>query len=273
MATIKSADSRHAKGSALCEQLSFGILDDYTDQLIKMVESSTHGLSIADIRAFLDTYKATHACSSQVFKTHFQTCLSRREQEIFDPWRTAPFKRMLAMRIAVLFPPEGGLDANGRFLSRRMLPGLFLALEKMAGADPFLQGHATCMAALEQIKSRDGVIIWENLHTHPAALQAVDDLLMGLLSHFDNPMKRVVWMLTLVNNALADPGEFDFEGDANRDWQLDERGLILILRHLFHDLRARLADKARVQELSRRYGETQVRQLAALLHALQRAEV
>jgi len=261
-------------GGALCQDLATSVLDDYTTQLIDMVENSTHGLTIDDIRSFLDGYKAKAIVADQSsFKAHFQRCLVRREQEVFDPNRRAPFKRVLTMRFIDLFPAEGALDGSGAYVSRRMLPGLFLAFEKMVGSEPFAQGHGVCIDALEASKNADGVAIWEDLYALPAVMDAVDDMLMRLVSHFDNPMKRVMWMLTIINNDLADPLDFDFEGDANKDWQLDEHGLINVLRHLFRGLRHRLKDKAHAQALSHKYGQTSARQLVALITALDRAEV
>lgn len=277
--TAKTASHSYVKveqpsGSALCQQLVGSMLDDYTERLIKMVESSTHGLSTNDIRSFLNDYKSKSLdTNTPIFKTHFQRCLNRREQEVFDPNRRQPFKRVLTMRFIDLFPPEGALSNNDTYVSRRILPGLFSALEKMVGSDPFAHGYAACRDAAESTKDANDSIIWEDLYTHEAALNAVDNLLMRLVAHFDNPMKRVIWMLSIINNDLADPHEFDFEGRANQDWQLDERGMINVLRHLFRNLRHRLADQSEVQSLTQKYGIGATRQLLALITALDQAKV
>lgn len=263
-----------ASGSALCKQLAVSLLDDYTEQLIDMVENSTHGLSIDDIRSFHDRYKINSIDDdTTTFKTHFQRCLNRREQEVFDPNRREPFKRVLTMRFVDMFPPEGGLGDSGAYISRRVLPGLFLVLEKMVGSDPFINGLEACKDVIGNAKDDNGVVVWENVYGHAAALEAVDELLMRLVTHFDNPMKRMMWMLDLINNDLSDPLEFDFEGAANKEWQLDEGGLINILRHLFRNLRHRLKDKAQAQDLATKYGQRSARQLVALIKALDRAEV
>ena len=261
-------------GGALCQQLAQSILDDYTGRLIAMAETSRQGLSTDDIRNLLGQYKAQSLLADQApFKTHFQRCVNRREQEVFDPNRRAPFKRAITMRFFDLFPPEGALVENGPYISRRVLPGLFLAFEKMVGSDPFAVGHTACMAVMEFSKTPEGIVIWEDLYAHRAALDAVDALLMRLVQHFDNPMKRIMWMLNIINNDLADPLDFDFEGSANREWRLDERGLVNILRHLFRHLRHRLADEEQAQALIQNYGLQATRQLAALIKVLDRAEV
>lgn len=261
-------------GSGLCQQLSTTMLDDYTEQLIGVVESSTHGFSVEDIRAFLVQYKAdTISADQSVFKEQFQRCLNRREQEIFEANRREPFKRVLTMRFVDLLPPEGGLDDSGTYVSRRMLPGLFLALEKMVGSDPFIQGFEACTTAIDATRDDNGTIIWEDIYSHAASVEAVDDLLMHLVTHFDNPMKRMMWVLNIINNDLADAEDFDFEGDANIDWELNERGLINVMRHLFRNLRHRLKDKSQAQALAAKYGQDAAHQLVALITALDHAEV
>ncbi|MFC1672606.1 hypothetical protein ACFL12_00490 [Pseudomonadota bacterium] len=260
-------------GSLLCQDMAHNVLDDYNERLIDMVQSSTHGLSIDDIRAFLTDFKSnTLNEESSLFKEQFQRCLHRREQEVFDPTRREPFKRVLTMRFVDLFAPEGKLDDSGKYLSRRMLPGLFVALEKMVGADNFAQGHKSCMAILDSLKA-DGIIIWEDLYQHPNALRAVDDLLMTLITHFDNPMKRAMWMMQLINNELAPAHDYAFEGDANVDWQLDERGILRILRLLFRHLREQLGDAEHAKALAEIYDPGHVRAVAALLTTLDKAEV
>lgn len=261
------------RGSILCQDLAERVLDDYTAQLIDMVENSTHGLSIADIRTFLDSYKQNRIdADKSVFKAHFQRCLNRREQEVFDPNRRDPFKRVLTMRFVDLFPPEGALDGSGIFLSRRVLRGLFKTLEKMTGTEPFTHGNMVCMDVMEETKNDDGIVIWEDLYHDERALDAADDMLMSMVPHFEPPMHRIEWMLTLINNDLSDPLEFDFEGDANVGWELDEVGLVNILRHLFRHLRHQLTDREHAQALAARYGAERARQLAALIKVLDHAE-
>lgn len=258
-----------AQGSALCQQLTETVLDDYHRQLIDMVENSTQGLSVDDIETFFRQYKAnTLEADRSRFKVHFQRCLNRREQEVFDPNRREPFKRVVTMRFVDLFPPEGKLDGEGQYISRRMLFPFFRVLEKMVGSDPFLKGHDICTQAAETVKSPDGIIIWEDLYANDQALEAVDDLLMRLVEHFENPMRRISWMLDLINNDLSDPRDYDFEGDVNVDWQLDEHGLINVLRHLFRHLRRRVKDSIHVHVLTERYGQDSARKLIALITAL-----
>lgn len=265
-----SFDNGVDRGSVLCRELAHTVLDDYTDRLINMVETSTHGLTIDDIRTFLDRFKESQIQEENAaYKVAFQRCVDRREQEVFGLTRSEPFKRVLTMNFAHMFPPGGRMDTGGSYVSRRVLNGLFLALEKMVGESTFTKGRNICLQALDAARAENGTIIWEDLYTHNAAVDCVDDLLMKLVTYFDKPKKRLDWMLQLINTELGPADRYDFEGPANQGWRLDERNLTLILRNLFRHLRQRLTDKTQAQALAAKYGAERARVLVSTLKNLE----
>ncbi|MBL4613868.1 MAG: hypothetical protein JKY27_03210 [Magnetovibrio sp.] len=264
-----------ASGSRQCKNMAFAILDDYTEKLISMIEQSTQGLSSVDIQTFLNTYKDGAIRDQEpMIRTHYQNCLVRCEQEVFDPTtRREPFKRIITTRFVNLFPPLNGLDERGTYLSRRLLPGFFLAMEKMVGENAFIRGHQICKDLVEVMKHTDQGFLWEDLLESEQAQEAVDDLMMALLPHFTNPMKRMTWMMNLINNDLADAQEYHFEGPANKDWMLDEHGMIRLLRRMFLHLKHQLSDKEHAKKLATKYGVEQTRALLALVTVLDKSEV
>lgn len=270
-----------------CSDVAQGFLDDYTEKLIEMIENADHGLQVLDIRAFLNTYKASHADAlNPVIRSQYQRCLTRCEQDIFDPaTRREPFKRVISTRIKNLFPtsPAGDDDADDDAdddpdhvsgpVSRRILPGLFGALEKMVGRDLFSEGDQICTDLAAELKRRDPFFLWEDLYASEQAQDAVDDLLMALLPHFSNPMKRMSWMVGVINADLASPHEYYFEGAKFQDWILDEGGMIHILRHLFRRLKHQLTDPERATEVTTKYGIANAHALVALMNTLDYTEV
>jgi len=268
----KGCDSR---GSSPCRDMASAVLDDYTQSLIAMVEQSTQGLSISDIKNFLEEYKNKNVIDSgSVIRTQYQNCLTRCEQEAFDPaLHREPFKRVFTSRIVCLFPPMNGLDDSGRYLSRRMLPGLFDALEKMVGSDVLKKGHILCKELIEDLKHTEQGFLWEDLYDNTQAQSAVDDLLIALVPHFENPMKRVGWLLNMINSDLAPAENYAFEGPASRDWVADEHGVILLLRALFDRFKQTLSTKDGAMQLTEHYGAENIRTLMTLLTELDKAEL
>ncbi|MCW8916249.1 MAG: hypothetical protein OQK24_10410 [Magnetovibrio sp.] len=274
MVSSAPSDEEETAGSALCQEMALTVLDDYTQRLIDMIESSTEGVTVSDIRAFLSNYKTSNVfAANDRFKLHFQHCVDRREREIFDPNRRYPFKRILTRRVSAIFAPEGELHENSQYVSRRVLPGLFVTLEKMVGNEPFDKGHNICMDLIEIFNKTKTGFVWEDLYTNPQAQAALDNLLMDLVPHFANSMRRITWMLNLINSELAPAEQFSFEGPAAADWQLDDAGLIRLLRLLFSNLKAQLKDTEHAAALSERYGTEQTRALLALIRTLDKAEI
>jgi hypothetical protein len=257
-----------------CSGVAQDFLDDYTEKLIEMIENAEHVVQVNDIRAFLETYKTSHTDTlNPVIRSQYQQCLTRCEQEIFDPaTRREPFKRVISVRIADLFPTSPKADNNGRSVSRRMLPGLFAALEKMVGRDVFTDGDRICTDLAAELKCRDQFFLWDDLYTNEQAQDAVDDLLMALVPHFSNPMKRVKWMVGIINADLANPIEYYFEGATFHDWILDEDGMIQILRHLFHHLKHQMTVPELAKKVATKYGMPQTHALLALINALDHTE-
>ena len=267
-------DEDEKSGSTLCQEMALTVLDDYTERLINLIETSSEGVTVSDIRGFLSEYKSDNVFADQEpYKVHFQRCIDRYEREVFDPNRRYPFKRALTHRISSLFAAEGELSETGPYISRRILPGLFITLEKMVGEETFDNGHDICMDLIAKLDRTQPELVWEDLYGDADTNQAINDLLMALVPHFANPMRRMTWMMTLVNSELAPPEEYQFEGPAVQEWQLDEAGLIQVLRLLFKDLKKQLKDKESVAKLSNKYGSEQTRGLLALVRTLDKAEV
>ena len=274
MVSAIPSDEDEKSGSTLCQEMALTVLDDYTQRLIDLIETSTEGVTVSDIRGFLSDYKSNNVFADQErYKIHFQRCIDRREREVFDPNRRHPFKRALAHYISPLFAGEGELTETGTHVSRRILPGLFLTLEKMVGRETFDNGHDVCLDMIDVFNKSKGGFVWEDLYNDEHVNHAINDLLMDLLPHFANPMRRMTWMMTLINSELAPADDYMFEGDAVREWQLDEAGLIRVLRLLFKGLKKQLKNKEHAGALSERYGNEQARALLALARVLDKAEV
>ncbi|OEJ67612.1 hypothetical protein BEN30_09335 [Magnetovibrio blakemorei] len=239
-----------------------------------MIENAEQVVQVNDIRTFLKSYKTSHTDTlNPVIRSQYQQCLTRCEQEVFDPaTRREPFKRVISARIADLFPTSPEADKKGGSVSRRMLPGLFAALEKMVGGDFFSDGDRICTDLAEELKRRDQFFLWEDLYTSEQAQDAVDDLLMALVPHFSDPMKRVTWMVRIINADLASPKEYYFEGATFQDWVLDEDGMIEILRHLFRHLKHQMTIPELAKKVATKYGMPAAHALLALINELDHTE-
>ena len=257
-------------GPGVCRGMAHGTLDAFVAELAN-TDGAADGLTIESIRTLAEIFK--QSADKGAFAHRFDQCQSIRDQEIWDKTRRQPFDRLMVMRFSHLFPPEGGLSGNHGFVSRRVLPGLFTALEKMAGEEQFDACRLACKSALTDVQSRqNGRMRWSDFYDSESANELVDDLLMSMLSHFANLHKRVIWMQSLINNDLSRFDDYAFECETAHDWILDERGSLDLLRALYGRFRRKISVESGRARLLQRYGPESLAELTGLLKGLQAAE-
>ncbi|TCS60581.1 hypothetical protein [Varunaivibrio sulfuroxidans] len=240
-ATTKTDSEK--SGTDMCRHQTFILLDAFVDFLLAEAPSAQpidREMLLRRTRLFK---KGITKEQDALFRDQFEACQVLRDQEVWDRVRKDPFKRLLTHRLSRLFPPEHGFDAPlaDGLVSRRILPGLFLALEKMTGSLAFQDIQGRCREMLQDLFGDSGPINWQVFYDNVEANNAVDGFLIGIVPHFDDLAKRTVWLRDLINFELAPFSLYAFEGEGAHDWVLDTPGAVNILRALFHNLRQRLA--------------------------------
>ncbi|MDP6603428.1 MAG: hypothetical protein QGG17_04430 [Rhodospirillales bacterium] len=254
----------------MCETVSEVVLDLFVDKLLLAVKLDASGVldhhAIADLaREFKIRGRRKYLNRAQKIAEDW---LSRIEREIWDQTRKHPFERVLVNRFSYLFPPAESL-ANDTAVSRRALPGLFLAFERMAGAEFIQQCEATGRGIFRKVKEERGdTFRWMNFYGDQSANDLVDDLLVVIAWGFRDIEVRLAWLRDLINANLAPPEDYAFEGPAVDNWTLGDRALLELLQALFSDFNDKLkADDSR-RHVERRYGTRACEALEALLAQL-----
>ncbi|EME72077.1 hypothetical protein H261_00820 [Paramagnetospirillum caucaseum] len=202
------------------------------------------------------------------FKTYYRRawddCTRMREALRWEGARDKPFERILMRRFAHLFPPRSGDDGGEGILSRRMIPGFHMAIDKMIGPTLFDQCARRCAAILEHHPREGGGHDWRAIHADPDARMLIDDVLMVVAHYFSDFRKRRAWFVTMVNSHLA-PAR---AGARDEHWQLSESAFAALMRALFSDLGALAhADPARVRS---RWGDAAHEALCRFILHLER---
>ncbi len=269
---ISSAPEAQTDAEA-CEEVAFTVLDLFLDRLVEEAENSHGTLSAEDVRMLAERFKEEDAAESLArFRERFEACQRQREQDMWDYTRRRPFDRILVQRFSHFFPSEGGLDTGDRVISRRILPGFFLAFETMASAELFEQFQIACKGLLRAKKqAHGGAYRWRDLYEDDDVKALANDLIAAVATHFADFDKRLQWLLELINNNLAPPEDCAFEGDAVDHWTLDEEQLRDLLRALFAEFREKLADEEGRRDVERRYGEEACKSIDDVLQALDAA--
>jgi len=248
----ESADENQASLSVL-----LAALEALTNHLADTAGKSGVGLNSQDIHKLGGEFSAKEGklfCLE--LSAHIHESLLQHERELWDQTRRRPFERLLVARFSNLFPHEGELDSGSGFVSRRILPGFFMAIEMMAGQELFEKCHRACKNLAKTRKEEQGSsFLWRDFYVDKEANVLVDDTLAVIVPHFADFDKRFRWLRNLMNGHLAAPDDFAFEGDIIAQWQMDDKTLLRMLQSLFSVFYQRLSEDGGREKVVQRYGE------------------
>lgn len=250
-----------------CENLAFEIMDGFLDHLIVEMTKPQAVLSIDDVRELAVSFKKQKAPAYLArLREYIDECLVQHEKDIWDKTRRRPFDRVLVKRFSHLFPAENGLDTDIGALSRRILPGFFMAVEQMAGPELFDQCQNACkgLAKAEQ-KSQGSRLHWNKLYDNAKANELVDDVFAVISSHFDNFDKRCAWLHDIIESHMAPAGDYSFEGESITEWRLTTEHIHKLLDALYVPFRKKLAEGKNHDQAKKRYGDKACRTIEQLL--------
>ncbi len=268
----KSSKSPKQSTSVLCEKLAHTTLDLYVDYLQRALKTNP-GLQ-------LDSQEL--AFQTRQFKKEEKDRYLNRTQKVAEEWlddfsleqrgeaRKRAFERILVKRFSHLFPPHEALD-DDRAASRRLLPGLFIAFEQLAGSEFVQQCHVAGRNILKNVREEQGEDFnWNDFYKDPAINDLVDDLMAVVAWSFRDVDRRIQWLLNIINFNLAPPEDYPFEGEGIEKWTLKKTGLVEILRALFSDFRDKLANQDSYREMEQRYGQKASAAIRSLIESLDR---
>lgn len=243
-------DPPAASGPKACEAIANTMIGHFATRL--EVEAGKRGgsLSAGEIRALAERFLVDEAQRfAPAYRRSFDSCTTAREARQWESARRRPFDRILMKSFAHLFPPRQGDDGGKGILSRRVIPGFNLAVDKMIGPALYEQCQRKSQAILDRHRAANGSYAWEQVYADSDTHALTNDVLAVVAHYFANFKRRREWFLDLVNSHLARPQP----GASDATWLLTEHGFAELMHALFADLRATmLSNPAAVRQ---RYGE------------------
>jgi len=221
-------------------------------------------LTIADINALDTEFKSETQALSLAFEKSFEAYVRARERAVSGEKRDFPFDRLIVRKFSHLFDE----DKEGHFdtVSRRMLPGFFMALNMMLGAEVVEEYQEKCRRMVE-VSREDGKddVNWNAIYDSDEGPLAGLDALVTIAAHFDDFERRREWFITLINGHLTPVS------DANKDeagWELTEAGFHRFLTALLADLNALVDTDDGKTQIRKRYGGDVSNSVVRLLRRL-----
>ena len=149
-------------------------------------------------------------------------------------------------------------------ISRRILPGFFMAVNMMMGPDVMADFRVRAEKIFNRVTSRDEPD-WDSFLNDPSARDLRMDSLISMAVHFANPDKRAHWFMDLVNSHMAAP---ETDPDTDSDWVLSRPAYERLVDALFSDLMSAVSSPRAREAITKRFGPETCASIAEIMKGL-----
>jgi len=227
------------------------VVGAFVDRMKTEAHARGGHLTIRDIDAMQEEFNRQTQALRGMFEKSFEVYVKARERAVWDTQRNYPFDRLMVKKFSHLFRDGEKLGKDD--ISRRILPGFFVALGMMLGPDIVEEYQEKIRRVVDRVKSSGkSVFNWDDVYKDNEAKAVSLDAEIALAGHFKDFQKRAAWFINLVNGHLTppDPGT----PAAAAGWELNDAGFRKFLNALMADLRQALdTDNGKLQ-ITKRYG-------------------
>ncbi len=227
------------------------VVGSFVDRLTRKAQASGGYLTVQDLQSMNQEFQEKAAALQSVFEQSFEDYVEARERSSWDQSRNFPFDRLIVKKFSYLFEKDEALMTGGDTLSRRMLPGFFMAVKMMMGPDATEDYQEKCRKIVNAIRAKRGqAFTWDDAYKNAAANKVVQDAMITIALQFENLQKRSIWFIDLVNAHLAPVGE----GAPDALWQMSQGAFMRFLDALLSDLMATMETEGGRMDITKRYG-------------------
>ena len=260
MADDSSANSEFGPGKfrAIFEQG----LDFAVDRILRRAESQGGSLSASDVREELQRFKADPGeDTTAFFNDAWRECTFAVERLHWDKERRYPFERLMVNTFVHLLPTGDQVPIQGEHLSRRIIPGFFVAMLQMLGEELSDKYEDFCRTMVSRMKAQHGKAFnWEMVHDEPDAAEVVTEVLITICHHFIDLKKRRRWLTDVINGNMGAP-------TAAQDIPFEDMECHRLIAAMYQPLRDAMNGEERITE---RYGRDKARMLRAVFAEITR---
>lgn len=246
------------------QALAISTVGSFVDQLRETAQAKGGVLSLRDIDAMQsELVEKTRVMEAQ-FEAAFVQYADARESLKWGKEREDPFFRVLVKQFSPLFKER----VSRKTVTRRMLPGFFMAVGMLLGPDVVDAHHARCRGIIARMKSDAGdePFDWDAFYVERDAVTVSLDAQILIAARFKQYDRRMEWFINLVNSHLAPvvPGM----SEAEQKWELAEQGFRRMMDAMLADLRKVLSSEKGRERLIKRHGRDNVGDAIVVLKRL-----
>ena len=263
MADDSSANSEYGPGKfrTIFEQG----LDFAVDRILRRAESQGGSLSASDVREELQRFKADPGeDTTAFFNDAWRECTFAVERLRWDKERRYPFERLIVNTFVHLLPTDDQVPIQGEHLSRRIIPGFFVAMLQMLGEELNDKYEDFCRTMVSRMKAQHGnAFNWEMVYDEPDAAEVVSEVLITICHHFIDLKKRRRWLTDVINGNMGAP-------TAAQDIPFEDMECHQLIAAMYHPLRDAMNTPEGEERITERYGRNKARMLRAVFTEITR---
>ncbi|MDP6574661.1 MAG: hypothetical protein QGI63_00565 [Rhodospirillales bacterium] len=277
-----AATPQHASGvqaatlptpASQSKALAEAVVSSFVDRLIAEATRKGGYLTVSDLQEMNREFEKKAEALQAVFEKSFEDYVRARERAAWDRARDYPFDRQMVERFARLFPERSDPSRGEVLISRRMLPGFFMATTMMLGPEVVEDFQERCRAILKRLKDeKQEAFSWDDVSESEEMNEVILESIVGMASYFESLHKRVEWFVTIINSHLA-PADVEREGEATANWQLTGEAFLVFLGALFAEIREIMSTETGRLRMTKKYGGEACAALFDILQQLDDAGV
>lgn len=239
-----------ASAKAQSKAIASSAVGSFVDQMKQQAAANGGMLSMQD----LDAMQSSFDQKAQEMQAQIEATLDEyadaRDKVKWDKERVDPFFRLIVKPFAHLFAES----PSRKTVTRRMLPGYFMAIRMLLGPDNVSGYDERCRNIVARLRSESDseFFDWDLFYMERDALTVRLDAEVIVASHFSDFDKRADWFITLVNSHLGALPDSATEAEAK--WSLAEQGCRRMLDAMLSDLRKVLSSDKGRERLVKRHG-------------------
>ena len=234
--------------------LAEAVVSSFVDRLIAEATRKGGYLTVRDLQEMNREFEKKAEALQAVFERSFEDYVRARERAAWDRAREYPFDRQMVERFAHLFPEKSDDASSQILISRRMLPGFFMATTMMLGPEVVEDFQERCRAILQRLKDEKGeAFSWDDVGESEDMSEVILESIVGMASYFESLHKRVEWFVTIINSHLA-PADVEREGHAAATWQLTGEAFLVFVGALFAEIREIMSTETGRLRMTKKYG-------------------
>ena len=153
-------------------------------------------------------------------------------------YKRDPFTRILVERFSDLFPTQGGYDLEQGALSRRMLPGFFVAIRFMLGGPIYDKFRLECSELFDALREEKPTMSepahWGAFYGHPDANRICQLVYVRVALYFATYAKRKAWFIRMINSKLKSINPLS-ASDQEKEWVFTSGHFVRLFTALYLD--------------------------------------